>query len=47
MRFQEKSLITKNEKTKFERRYYKDKETEEYLYLTDAVLGIEKGERID
>ena len=47
VRFQEKSLITKNEKTKFERRYYKDKETEEYLYLTDAVLGIEKGERID
>ena len=47
VRFQEKSLITKNGKTKFERRYYKDKETEEYLYLTDAVLGIDKGERID
>ena len=47
MRFQEKSLITKNGKTKFEIRYYKDKETEEYLYLTDGVLGIEKGERID
>lgn len=47
VRFQEKSLITKNGKTKFERRYYKDKETGEYIYLTDAVLGIEKGERID
>lgn len=47
VRFQEKSLITKNGKTKFERRYYKDKETGEYLYLTDAVLGIDKGERID
>ena len=47
VRFQEKSLITKNGKTKFERRYYQDKETGEYVYLTDAVLGIEKGERID
>ena len=47
VRFQEKSLITKNGKTKFERRYYQDKETVEYVYLTDAILGIEKGERID
>ena len=47
VRFQEKSLITKNGKTKFERRYYQDKETGEYVYLTDAVLGIDKGERID
>ena len=47
VRFQEKSLITKNGKTKYERRYYRDKETGEYLYLTDAVLGIDKGERID
>ena len=47
VRFQEKSLITKNGKTKFERRYYQDKETGEYVYLTDAILGIEKGERID
>ena len=35
------------EKTKFERRYYKDKETGENVCLTDRVLGIEKGERID
>ena len=47
VRFQEKSLITKNGKAKFERRYYQDKETGEYVYLTDAVLGIDKGERID
>ena len=47
VRFQGKSLITKNGKAKFERRYYKDKETGEYVYLTDAVLGMEKGERID
>lgn len=47
IRFQEKSLITKNGKAKFERRYYKDKETGEHIYLADTVLGIEKGERID
>ena len=34
VRFQEKSLITKNGKAKFERRYYQDKETGEYVYLT-------------
>ena len=37
VRFQEKSLITKNGKTKFERRYYQDKETGEYVYLTSAT----------
>ena len=47
IRFADKSLITKNGKTKFERRYYKDKETGENVCLTDRVLGIEKGERID
>ena len=47
MKFADKSLITKNGKTKFERRYYKDKETGENVCLTDRVLGIEKGERID
>ena len=47
VRLQEKSLITKNGKAKFERRYYKDKETGEHIYLADTVLGIEKGERID
>lgn len=47
IRFQEKSLMTKNGKAKFERRYYKDKETGEHIYLADTVLGIEKGERID
>ena len=47
VRFQEKSLITKNGKAKFERRYYKDSQTGEYVYLTDEVLGIDKGERID
>ena len=29
-------------KTKFERRYYKDKETEEYLYLTDMEIEDRK-----
>lgn len=47
VRFAEKSLITKNGKTKFERRYYKDNETSENVCLTDRILGIEKGERID
>ena len=42
-----KSLITKNGKTKFERRYYKDNETGENVCLTDKILGLEKGERID
>lgn len=47
IRFADKSLITKNGKAKFERRYYKDNETGENVCLTDRVLGIEKGERID
>lgn len=47
VRSTEKNLITKNGKSKFERRYYKDKETGEYVYLADRVLGIDKGERID
>ena len=47
VRFAEKSLITKNGKTKFERRYYKDNETGENVCLTDKILGIDKGERID
>ena len=47
VRIKEKSLITKNGKAKLERRYYKDNETGEYVYLADKMLGIEKGERID
>ena len=47
VRFAEKSLITKNGKTKFARRYYKDNETGENVCLTDKILGIDKGERID
>ena len=47
IRFAEKSLITKNVKTKFERRYYKDNETGENVCLADRILGLEKGERID
>ena len=47
VRFAEKSLITKNGKTKFERRYYKDNETGENICLTDKILGLETGERID
>ena len=31
-------------RTKFERRYYKDKETEEYLYLTDMEIEDRKEE---
>ncbi len=34
-------------KTKFERRYYKDNETGENVCLTDKILGLETGERID
>lgn len=47
VRFGEKSLITKNGKTTFERRFYKDNETGENVCLTDRILGLEKGERID
>lgn len=47
VRFAEKSLITKNGKARFERRYYKDNETGENICLTDKILGIDKGERID
>lgn len=47
VRFGEKSLITKNGKATFERRFYKDKETNENVCLTDRILGLEKGERID
>ena len=47
VRFAEKSLVTKNGKTKLERRYYKDNETGENVCLTDKILGLEKGERID
>lgn len=47
VRFAKKSLITKNGKAEFERRYYKDNETGENVCLTDRVLGLEKGERID
>ena len=43
----EKRLITKNGKTKFERRYYEDKETGEHIYLADKILGIDSRERID
>lgn len=42
VRFAEKSLVTKNGKTKFERRYYKDNETGENVCLADRVLGLEK-----
>ena len=47
IRYGERQYITKNGKTKFERRYYEDKETGEHIYLADKILGIEKGERID
>lgn len=47
VKFAKKSLVTKNGKTEFERRYYKDNETGEGVYLTDKILGLEKGERID
>lgn len=47
VRFAGKSLITKNGKAKFERRYYKDNETGENVCLADRILGLEKGERID
>ena len=47
VRFAEKRLITKNGKAKFERRYYKDNETGQNVCLTDRILGLEKGERID
>lgn len=47
VRYGKRKYITQNGKTKFERRYYEDKETGEHIYLTDKILGIDKGERID
>lgn len=47
VKYGERKYITKNGQTKFERRYYEDKETGEHVYLTDKILGIDKGERID
>lgn len=46
-RFASKTLMTKNGKAELERRYYKDNETGENVSLTDRILGLEKGERID
>ena len=40
-------MITKNGKLKFERRYYKNNVTKENVCLTDKILSIDKGERID
>ena len=47
VKYGERKYITQNGKTKFERRYYADKETGEHVYLADKILGIDKGERID
>ncbi len=47
VRIDEKKLLTKNGKSSFGRRYYKDNETGEYIHLADKILGIEKRERID
>ena len=41
VRFGEKSLITKNGKATFERRFYKDKETNENVCLTDSGVRID------
>lgn len=46
-KYDERKYVTKNGKTEFERRYYKDKETGEHIHLADKILGIESGERID
>ena len=40
VKYGERKYITQNGKTKFERRYYADKETGEHVYLADKILGI-------
>ena len=47
IRISGRTLLVENGKSKFERRYYQDKQSGEYIYLADKILGIEKGERID
>lgn len=47
VRISPRKLLVENGKAKFERRYYQDRETGEYICLADEILGIEKRERID
>lgn len=41
-----RSLITDYGNIEYTRRYYRNKQTKEYIYLADEKMGIEKNERI-
>ena len=41
-----RTLITDYGNIEYYRRYYRNKQTKEYIYLTDEKMGIEKNERI-
>lgn len=41
-----RSVITEYGNIEYERRYYRNKKTKEYVYLVDEKMGIEKNERI-
>lgn len=41
-----RTLITEYGNIEYTRRYYRNKQTKEYIYLTDEKMGIEKNERI-
>ena len=41
-----RTIITEYGNIEYIRRYYRNRTTKEYVYLTDEKLGIEKNERI-
>ncbi len=44
--FRKRTIITEYGNIEYTRRYYRNKQTKEYVYLADEKLGIEKNERI-
>ena len=44
--FRKRTLLTDYGNIEYYRRYYRNKQTKEYIYLTDEKMGIEKNERI-
>ncbi len=42
----QRTIITEYGNIEYTRRYYRNKQTKEYVYLADEKLGIEKNERI-
>lgn len=44
--FRKRTLMTDYGNIEYTRRYYRNKQTKEYIYLADEKMGIEKNERI-